>query len=226
MLYSGDSGAENCPSCALAAGNAGKTVWNKDVPCSGERYVRLAQRPLAGTKSCAAVLSDVPGRFCVRAEHDASGRGPFWVGMRNADYRALLRALKIPRAFCSQKRSALQSPLQCAAIAHAACCVATCSVLRGGFPPASLDEKRLLRAERECAGQVPPGRILPQKKPSSCLSNAGGGKRACSLGCMLMPPALGAGCFPAALGGLSAGRALVVRRRRGRVRAVRGRLRL
>ena len=132
MLYSGDGGAEDSPSCALAAGNAGKTVWNKDVPCSGERYVRLAQRPFAGTNSCAAVLSDVPGRFCVRAEHDASGRGPFWVRMRNADYRALLRALKIPRAFCSQKHSALQSPLQCAAIAHAACCVVTCSVLREG----------------------------------------------------------------------------------------------
>ena len=203
-----------------------KTVWHKDVPCSGERYVRLAQRPFAGTKSCVAVLSDVPGWFCVRAEHDASGCEPFWVCLRNADCRALLRALKIPRAFCSQKRSALQSPLQCAAIVHAACCVVTCSVLRGGFRLHPLRRRGCCVQNGNVPDRCPRGASLPKKKPSSCLSNAGGGKRACSLCCMLKPPALGAGCSPAAWGGLPAGRALVVRRRRGRVRAVRGRLRL
>ena len=165
LLYSGDSGAENCPSCALAAGNAVKTVWHKDVSCSGERYVRLAQRPFAGTKSCAAVLSDVPGRFCVRAEHDASGRGPFWVGMRNADYRALLRALKIPRAFCSQKRSALQSPLQCAAIAHAACCVVTCSVLRGGSRLHPLRRRGCRVQNGNVPDRCPQGAFYPKRSP-------------------------------------------------------------
>ena len=142
-----------------------KTVWHKDVPCSGERYVRLAQRPFAGTKSCVAVLSDVPGWFCVRAEHDASGCEPFWVCLRNADCRALLRALKIPRAFCSQKRSALQSPLQCAAIVHAACCVVTCSVLRGGFRLHPLRRRGCCVQNGNVPDRCPQGAFYPKRSP-------------------------------------------------------------
>lgn len=165
MQNSGDGGAEDTPRCALAAGNAGKAIWYKDVACSGKKCVRLAQRPLAGTKSCAAVLSDVPGQFCVRAEHDAFGRRPFWVGMRNADYRALLRVLKIPRAFCSPKRSALQSPLQCVAIAHAACCVVTCSVLRGGSPLHPLRRRGCCVRNGNVPDRCPQGAFYPKRSP-------------------------------------------------------------
>ena len=186
MLYAdgcctmGIVGQRTVPAALWRQVMRGRPFGTRTFLARGKRYVRLAQRPFAGTKSCAAVLSDVPGRFCVRAEHDASGRGPFWVGMRNANYRALLRALKIPRAFCSQKRSALQSPLQCAAIAHAACCVVTCSVLRGGFRLHPLRRRGCCVQNGNVPDRCPSGRILPQKKPSSCLSNAGGGKRACS----------------------------------------------
>lgn len=67
--------------------------------------------------------------------------------------------------------SILLPKTQRAAVAIAVRCDCSRSVLRSHMqraawrvPSASLEEKGLLRAEWECAGQVPPGRIFTQKE--------------------------------------------------------------